>query len=63
MGLRHPKTDQIRLEDVFAALSNPMRLQVVRVLAASGPVPCGSLLDGVPRSTLTHHWRVLREGG
>ncbi|MBO1413627.1 helix-turn-helix transcriptional regulator [Streptomyces sp. FH025] len=63
MGLRHPKTDQIQLEDVFAALSNPMRLKVVRTLAVSGPTPCGSLLDGVPRSTLTHHWRVLREGG
>ncbi|WP_217562248.1 helix-turn-helix transcriptional regulator [Streptomyces sp. GbtcB6] len=63
MGPRHPKTDQIRLEDVFAALSNPMRLKVVRTLAESGPTPCGSLLDGVPKSTLTHHWRVLREGG
>jgi DNA-binding transcriptional ArsR family regulator len=63
MGLRHPETDQIRLEDVFAALSNPMRLKVVRTLAESGPTPCGSLLDGVPRSTLTHHWRILREGG
>ncbi|GHE01071.1 ArsR/SmtB family transcription factor [Streptomyces alanosinicus] len=63
MGLRHPQTDQIRLEDVFTALSNPMRLKVVRTLAESGPTPCGSLLDGVPKSTLTHHWRVLREGG
>ncbi len=40
-----------------------MRLKVVRTLAESGPTPCGSLLDGVPKSTLTHHWRVLREGG
>ncbi|GAA2411971.1 helix-turn-helix transcriptional regulator [Streptomyces glaucosporus] len=63
MALRHPKTDEIRLEDVFTALSNPMRLKVVRTLAESGPTPCGSLLDGVPKSTLTHHWRVLREGG
>lgn len=63
MGPRHPKTDQIRLEDVFTALSNPMRLKVVRTLAESGPTACGSLLDGVPKSTLTHHWRVLREGG
>ncbi|MGY1456503.1 ArsR/SmtB family transcription factor [Streptomyces sp. SS8] len=63
MGLRHPETDQIRLEDVFTALSNPLRLKVVRILAESGPTACGSLLDGVPRSTLTHHWRILREGG
>ncbi|MET7482783.1 helix-turn-helix domain-containing protein [Streptomyces sp. NPDC005538] len=63
MALRHPKTDEIQLEDVFTALSNPMRLKVVSTLAESGPTPCGSLLDGVPKSTLTHHWRVLREGG
>jgi DNA-binding transcriptional ArsR family regulator len=63
MALRHPKAHEIRLEDVFTALSNPMRLKVVRTLAESGPAPCGSLLDGVPKSTLTHHWRVLREGG
>jgi DNA-binding transcriptional ArsR family regulator len=63
MALRHPATGDIRLEDVFTALSHPMRLEVVRSLAERGTAPCGSLLDGVPKSTLTHHWRVLREGG
>jgi DNA-binding transcriptional ArsR family regulator len=24
---------------------------------------CGSVLDGVAKSTLTHHWRVLRDAG
>ncbi|MEV6120899.1 helix-turn-helix domain-containing protein [Streptomyces sp. SID8352] len=63
MALRHPKAEEIRLEDVLTALSNPTRLKVVRTLAEAGPTPCGSLLEGVPKSTLTHHWRVLREGG
>lgn len=63
MAVTHPTRDQIRLENVFAALGNPMRLTVVRALAAGGEHPCGSLLEGVSKSTLTHHWRVLREGG
>jgi DNA-binding transcriptional ArsR family regulator len=63
MAATHPTREQIRLENVFTALGNPMRLSVVRALAAGGEHPCGSLLKGVSKSTLTHHWRVLREGG
>ncbi|MCX5407849.1 ArsR family transcriptional regulator [Streptomyces sp. NBC_00335] len=63
MTVNHPTRDQIKLENVFTALGNPMRLTVVRALAAGGEYPCGSLLEGVSKSTLTHHWRVLREGG
>ncbi|WP_327252291.1 ArsR/SmtB family transcription factor [Streptomyces sp. NBC_01244] len=63
MTVNHPARDQITLENVFTALGNPMRLTVVRALAAGGEHPCGSLLEGVSKSTLTHHWRVLREGG
>jgi DNA-binding transcriptional ArsR family regulator len=40
-----------------------MRMTVVTVLAAGGQHPCGSVLSGVSKSTLTHHWRVLRDAG
>ncbi|MFE9422320.1 ArsR/SmtB family transcription factor [Kitasatospora sp. NPDC006697] len=63
MAVHHPTREQIQLEAVFTALSNPLRLRVVRTLAAGGEHPCGALLVGVSKSTLTHHWRVLREGG
>jgi DNA-binding transcriptional ArsR family regulator len=63
MAVHHPTREQIQLESLFAALANPLRLNVVRALAAGGEHPCGSLLHGVSKSTLTHHWRVLREGG
>ncbi|MBB0242960.1 helix-turn-helix domain-containing protein [Streptomyces alkaliphilus] len=63
MAVNHPSRDQITLENFFAALANPMRLQVVRALADGAEYPCGSLLENVSKSTLTHHWRVLREGG
>lgn len=59
----HPLRADIRLENVLAALGNPMRMSVVSTLAAGGEHTCGSLLKGVSKSTLTHHWRVLRDSG
>src|SRR5262245_51351767 len=60
---RHPHRDEIRLQDVFMALANPMRLRMVAIVAAGGELKCGTVLSEVSKSTLTHHWRVLREGG
>ena len=59
----HPEREQIRLENVLAALGNPLRLSIVRVLAESGERNCGSLLREQNKSTMTHHWRVLRMSG
>jgi DNA-binding transcriptional ArsR family regulator len=49
---------------VLHALSDPQRLSIVRCLAAD-PTPrrCGSFQLDVTKSTLTHHFRVLREAG
>ncbi|GAA4601250.1 helix-turn-helix transcriptional regulator [Actinoallomurus liliacearum] len=60
---QHPERHQIRLENVLTALGNPRRLQIVRTLAAGGEHPCGTILDGVSKSTLTRHWKVLRDSG
>ncbi|CAM5402220.1 MULTISPECIES: ArsR/SmtB family transcription factor [Alcaligenes] len=59
----HPERAQIRLENVLTALGNPLRLAVVRALASEGERACGSLLQGQTKSTMTHHWRVLRDSG
>ncbi|TWF73160.1 ArsR family transcriptional regulator [Kitasatospora viridis] len=59
----HPHRDQIMLENVLSALSNPTRLAVVKELARTGPRSCGSLLPDISKSTLTHHWRALRDAG
>ncbi|WP_263139874.1 helix-turn-helix transcriptional regulator [Pseudomonas sp. RIT-PI-AD] len=59
----HPDCEQIRLENVLTALGNPLRLAVVRALASGGERACGSLLQGQSKSTMTHHWRVLRDSG
>ena len=64
MQLYHPATDEIELAAVLHALSDPQRLQIVRLLGdEDSPVPCGSLELGVTKSTATHHFRVLREAG
>src|SRR5471030_1153711 len=63
MIANHPEREQIRLENVLTALGNPLRLAVVRALAKGGEHPCGTLLQGLSKSTLTHHWRVLRDSG
>ncbi|MDI2132941.1 ArsR/SmtB family transcription factor [Yinghuangia seranimata] len=63
MVLHHPAPEQFRLENVLTALGNPTRLAALRVLADCRQHPCGVVLQGYSKSTLTHHWRVLREAG
>jgi DNA-binding transcriptional ArsR family regulator len=63
-ALEHPDTADIRLAVVLHALSDPMRLIVVRTLAASpDEVACSDVPLPVTKSTTTHHFRVLREAG
>jgi DNA-binding transcriptional ArsR family regulator len=63
-ALHHPDRDEIELAGVLHALSDPQRLQIVRELAADdAPRPCGTFELGVTKSTMTHHFRVLREAG
>ena len=62
--LHHPTRDEIRLPSVLHALSDPQRLLIVRELAAAdAPRACGSIELDVAKSTMTHHFRVLREAG
>src|SRR5260370_35823397 len=64
MELHHPTQEAIELAAVLHALSDPQRLRIVGLLATQHvPVPCGSLELDVTKSTATHHFRVLREGG
>ncbi|WP_344942291.1 helix-turn-helix domain-containing protein [Actinomadura miaoliensis] len=47
------------------ALGDPVRLELVRRAWANPESSCSALADGldVPMSTLTNHWRILREAG
>lgn len=64
-SLAHPTRAEIRLEAVLHALSDPMRLAVVREMAGSGQtgLSCSHFDLPVTKSTSTHHFRVLRESG
>jgi DNA-binding transcriptional ArsR family regulator len=65
-GMRHalhPPPDQITVTGVLAALGDPIRLSIVRVLSdgrehlrADFDVPVG-------QSTLSHHMKMLRDAG
>jgi DNA-binding transcriptional ArsR family regulator len=64
MELHHPDRDELELPAVLHALSDPQRLEVVHELAESEePCACGSIELPVAKSTMTHHFRVLREAG
>jgi DNA-binding transcriptional ArsR family regulator len=59
----HPAPEQLRLEGVLHALSDPVRLQIVATLRAGDELPCGGLEVPVSKSTLSHHLKVLRDAG
>jgi DNA-binding transcriptional ArsR family regulator len=59
-----PTAPASALEDVLAALSDPVRLRIVRALAAKPDgCACSSFDLPVTKSTASHHFRVLREAG
>ncbi|HWZ61941.1 MAG TPA: metalloregulator ArsR/SmtB family transcription factor [Steroidobacteraceae bacterium] len=63
----HPAKEDITLGGILGALSDPMRLKILRKLlqrrdgqlSCSGAAPCAEMA----KSTLSHHFRVLREAG
>jgi DNA-binding transcriptional ArsR family regulator len=63
--LHHPPAETLELTGVLHALSDPVRLEIVRTLAADGGCECrcGAFELPVTKSTRTHHFRVLRESG
>ena len=60
---KHPNPDDFVLERVLYALSDPVRLEIVRRLAEVGEASCGELDGGRPKSSMSHHFRVLRDAG
>src|ERR1700761_1494142 len=63
MEMMHPDTHEIRLDRVLYALSDGVRLSIVRQLAREGTASCAALDGGRPKSSMSHHFRVLRECG
>ncbi|MCT2590959.1 helix-turn-helix domain-containing protein [Streptomyces sp. N2-109] len=62
-SLTQPDATDLDLVAVLHALSDPVRLELVRLMASGGEVSCSPEHLDIPRSTLSSHWRILREAG
>jgi len=60
---KHPPVGDFSLERLLYALSDPVRLEVVQRLSEVDEASCGELDGGRPKSSMSHHFRVLRDAG
>ncbi|KFF58392.1 ArsR family transcriptional regulator [Cryobacterium sp. MLB-32] len=62
--LRHPTLDTVLVTAVLHALSDETRLSIVRTLHAEPDGrACGTFPVNLAPSTLSHHFKILREAG
>lgn len=66
--LFHPSVDDITVEGILHALSDPVRVAIyVDIVAQGCPQTCSNFLTvrekAIPKSTLSQHFRILREAG
>lgn len=61
--IKHPAMHEVRVEQVLYALSDPVRLEIVQKLRQTDEASCGELDGGRPKSSMSHHFRVLRDAG
>ncbi len=62
-ALTHPGSGELDVLDVLHALSDPTRMIIVETLLVERERACGTFNVDVAPSTLTHHFRILREAG
>ena len=62
--LLHPNIEDVTLEGLLHALSDPIRLEIFRRLYSSEEEgKCGCFVDLGKKNNLSHHFKVLRESG
>ena len=61
--LQHPDLADVDLPSLLHALSDPVRLEIVRNLAELNECACGAIELPVSKATASHHFKVLREAG
>lgn len=61
--LYNPDIKQISLAGVLYALGDPVRLEIVRRLANSQEQCCADFDFAIAKSTMSHHFKILRESG
>jgi len=55
--------NELSLMEVLHALADPVRLEIVRQLDEAGEKACGMFGIDMPKSSLSHHFRILRRSG
>jgi DNA-binding transcriptional ArsR family regulator len=66
--LAHPSIEDVPLEAILHALSDPVRVAIFAQIACAGQVQTCSVFAHVndktiPKSSLSQHFKVLREAG
>lgn len=61
--LYHPDRKDISLPGVLYALGDPVRLEIVRLLATKGEHCCAEFDFAIAKSTMSNHFKILRESG
>jgi DNA-binding transcriptional ArsR family regulator len=63
--IAHPAASSLDLATIMRTVGDPLRLDIVRLLADDRPRPCSEVSDamGLPVSTCSYHLRLLREAG
>jgi len=61
--LYHPDRKHISLAGVLYALGDPVRLEIVRLLATKGEHCCADFDFAIAKSTMSNHFKILRESG
>jgi DNA-binding transcriptional ArsR family regulator len=61
--LSHPEKKDLDLCKILDALSDPLRLAIVRQIWEQGECKCCSFTEPKAKSTRSHHFKVLRESG
>ena len=61
--LFHPNIEQLSLSSIMNALGDPIRLNIIKNLANNPETTCACCNIDLPKSALSHHFKVLRESG
>src|SRR6266436_2921668 len=66
--LFHPSIDDVSVEGILHALADPVRVAIFsRIVGSACSHTCSTFLDvgekSIPKSTLSHHFKALREAG
>src|SRR6185312_61774 len=66
--LIHPSIDDVTVEGILHALSDPVRVAIyAQIVGANCPQICSNFLKisekSIPKSTLSQHFKALREAG